>query len=152
MHRNLKYIWLEGDSGHVLQQRRQSLKQACFKNDKRRRGEALIKQRVGVGVPEMEAKAGVRRTFYVRRYIIPLESIKGGLELLRCKLPLTSPTIPEPVFSKSHGHMGTEEILNQVIWGLLSFSSKVPTLQVTSNIIFQFSCTMKRMRNVWYFL
>lgn len=38
---------------------------AC-KNDKRRRGEALIKQRVGVGVPEMpaemEAKAGAQRT------------------------------------------------------------------------------------------
>lgn len=128
---------------------------AC-KNDKRRRGEALIKQRVGAGVPEMpaemEAKAGAQRTLYVRRYIIPLESIKGGPELSRCKLPLTSPSIPEPVFSKSHGDVGTEEILNQVIWGLLSFSSKVPIFQVTSNIIFQFSCTIKRMRNVWDFL
>lgn len=86
------------------------------KNDKRRREEALIKQRVGVGVPEMpaemEAKARVWRTFYMRRYVIPLESIKGGPQLSRCKLPLTSPRIPEPVFSKSYGHVGTEEILN----------------------------------------
>lgn len=109
--------------GMCCMEEAESLKQACFKNDKRRRGEALIKQRVGVGEPEMpaqtEAQAGAGRTFYVRRYIIPLESIKGGPELLRCKLPLTSPGIPEPVFSKNHGHVRTEEILNQVIWGPL---------------------------------
>lgn len=128
---------------------------AC-KNDKRRRGEALIKQRVGVGVPEMpaetEAKAGAWRTLYVRRCIIPLESIKGGPNQSRCKLSLISSYIPEPVFRNSHGDGGAEEILNKIIWGFLSFSSQFLSLQVTSNIIFQFSCTIVRMRNVWDFL
>lgn len=128
---------------------------AC-KNDKRRRGEALIKQRVGVGVPEMpaetEAKAGAWRTLYVRRYIIPLESIKGGPKQYRCKLPLTSSNVPEAVFPNSHGSVGAEEILNKIIWGFLSFSSQFLSLQVTSNSIFQFSCTIVRKRNVWDFL
>lgn len=99
------------------------------KNDKRRRGKDLIKQRVGVGVPEipaeMEAKARPWRTFYVRRYIIPLESIKGGPELSRCKLSLTSSSIPEPVFSKSCGHVGIEEIINHVIWGSFCFPQRL---------------------------
>lgn len=87
----------------------------AYKNDKRRRGEALIKQRVGVGVPEMpaetEAKAGAWRAPYVRRHTIPLESIKGGPKQSRCKLPLTSSNVPEPIFPNSHGDVGAEQIL-----------------------------------------
>jgi len=126
------------------------------RNDKRRSGEALINQRVGVGVPELpaetEAKAGAWRTLHVRRYIIPLESIKGGPEQSRCKLSLTSSNIPESVFPSSHGDVGAEEILNKIIWVFLSFSSQFLSLQVTSNRIFQFSCRIVRMRNVWDFL
>lgn len=95
---------------------------------------------MGVGVLEMpaetEAKAGVWRTLYVRRYIIPLESIKGGPRHSGCKLPLTSSNIPEPVFPNSHGDVGAEEILNKIIWAFLLFSSQFLSLQVTSNSIF----------------
>lgn len=64
---------------------------------------------------ETEAKVGAWRTLYARRYVILLESIKGGPKQSRCKLPLTSSNVPEPVFPNSHGDVGAEEILNKTI-------------------------------------
>lgn len=59
--------------------------------------------RVGVGVLEMpvetEAKTGVWRTLYVRRYVNPLESIKAGLSNLDANHPSPPPTTSLSQFS-----------------------------------------------------
>lgn len=87
---------------------------------------------------ETEAKAGVLRSLYVRGYVIPLESIKAGPKQPRCKLLLTSSSIPEPVFPTSPGNVKAEEIVSKIIWGFLSLSFQFLSLQVTSDRVFKF--------------